>query len=180
MSRVLGPVLLVGVWLALWGEITVVNVASGVLAVIAVSLVVRRTPERHDVNPIGLARLLAVFCWRLVSSSATVVVTVLAPTPERRRSGVVRVRLTHSSPVVAAIVADAISLTPGTLTLDTRYPLDANGRRDRSVPPTLYVHVLGLDDPEQVRDDIRGLEQLVLSAVSPSASAAPAAVGGDT
>jgi len=109
-------------------------------------------------------RLLAIFVWRLVTSSATVVLAVLAPTPARLRSGVVGVGLSQPSPLVAAIVADAISLTPGTLTLESRYSDDES---HDTVPPVLYIHVLGLSDPAAIRADVRRLEQLVVSAITP-------------
>ncbi|MFN3218174.1 MAG: Na+/H+ antiporter subunit E [Acidimicrobiales bacterium] len=163
MNRLLSPLFVLVAWLALWGEVTLVNVGSGVAVVAIIGLVFRRMPPRHTVHPLALLRLLAVFVWRLVSSSATVVVTVLAPTPERLRSGVVRVELSHPSPLLATIVADAISLTPGTLTLDARYPDDGAP----GAPPTLFIHVLGLGDPDAVRDDVWRLERLVVSAITP-------------
>jgi multicomponent Na+:H+ antiporter subunit E len=90
---------------------------------------------------------------------------VLAPTPARLRSGVVGVSLSHPSSLVATIVADAISLTPGTLTLEARYADD--DETAATTPPVLYIHVLGLADPEAIRDDVQRLEQLVVAAVTP-------------
>jgi len=157
-------------WLAMWGEISAVNVVSGIGVVAIVSLFFRRAPDRsYSLRPLGIIRLLAIFVWRLITSSANVVVTVLAPTPARLRSGVVGVQLSHPSPLVAAIVADAISLTPGTLTLEARYPDEQSDQQPtRREPPTLFIHVLGLDDPEAVRADVRVLERLVLAAVTPN------------
>jgi hypothetical protein len=34
----------------------------------------------------------------------------------------------------------------------------------------LYIHVLGLSDPAAIRDDVRRLERLVVSAVTPNGS----------
>ncbi len=164
MTRLLSPLFVLLVWLALWGEVTVVNVVSGLAVVGVIGLVFRPVPPRHTVHPLALIRLVAVFVWRLLSSSATVVVTVLAPSPARLRSGVVGVELSHPSPLVATIVADAISLTPGTLTLDVRYGDDDPAE---AAPPVLYIHVLGLSDPDAIRDDVWGLERLVVSAVTP-------------
>ncbi|MCZ7627831.1 MAG: Na+/H+ antiporter subunit E [Microthrixaceae bacterium] len=107
---------------------------------------------------------MAVFMVRLVTSSAAVVATVLAPTPARLRSGVVAVRLSQDSALVATIVADAISLTPGTLTLEAR-------RVGSSI--MLFIHVLGLGDPDEIRADVEGLEELVLRAVTPWGSDRP-------
>ena len=164
MRRLTAPVLLLVAWLALWGEISVINLLGGVaVAAMVWLLFVRGSRRVYRIRPIGLMRLLVVFVWRLVTSSATVVRTVIAPTPARLRSGVVGVPLSDPSPLVASIVADAISLTPGTLTLEVRYP----GNGDRSRPPSLYIHVLGLSDVDELRDDVRGLERLVLSAITP-------------
>ena len=153
------------VWLALWGEVSAVNVVSGILVVAILAVLFRPEPRAHTLHPFALVRLVAVFVWRLVSSSATVELAVLAPTPARLRSGVVGVPLTHPSPLVATIVADAISLTPGTLTLEARYP-NGDGSSPTE-PPTLYIHVLGLSDPTAIRDDVRKLERLVVSAITP-------------
>jgi multicomponent Na+:H+ antiporter subunit E len=153
------------VWLALWGDASPVNVVSGVLVVAILAVLFRPEPRAHRLHPFALVRLLAVFVWRLLSSSATVVLAVLAPTPARLRSGVVGVPLSHPSTLVATIVADAISLTPGTLTLEARYAHDDGS--SPSEPPVLYIHVLGLADPAAIRDDVRKLERLVVSAITP-------------
>jgi multicomponent Na+:H+ antiporter subunit E len=163
VKRLIPTLFLLVVWLALWGEISVVNVASGVLVVAILALLFRPEPRQHRLHTLALIRLVAVFVWRLLSSSATVVLAVLAPTPARLRSGVVGVSLSHPSTLVATIVADAISLTPGTLTLEARYAADASPE----TPPVLYIHVLGLADPDAIRDDVRRLERLVVSAVTP-------------
>lgn len=165
MNRFIPRLFALVVWLALWGEVSVVNVVSGVLVVGILALLFRPEPRGHTLHLVALVRLLAVFAWRLVSSSATVVLAVLAPTPARLRSGVVGVELSHPSSLVATIVADAISLTPGTLTLEARYAHDDGSVA--SVPPVLYIHVLGLADPAAIRDDVRRLERLVVSAVTP-------------
>lgn len=164
MNRLVPTLFILVVWLALWGEVSVVNVASGVLVVVVLALLFRPEPRGHTLHPLALVHLLAVFVWRLLSSSATVVAAVLAPTPARLRSGVVGVGLSHPSTLVATIVADAISLTPGTLTLEARYDEDGSSE---SVPPVLYIHVLGLSDPAAIRDDVRRLERLVMSAITP-------------
>lgn len=164
MNRLLPPALVFVVWIALWGELTWANAASGLVVVVLIGYLIRPTPRAHVVHPVSLVRLLAVFLGRLVTSSAAVVFTVLVPTSTRLRSGVVAIRLSQDSALVATIVADAISLTPGTLTLDAR-PEDS--------VIVLYVHVLGLDDPDDIRTDVAGLERLVLSAVTPKNTTTP-------
>lgn len=182
MSRLIPPLFVLVVWLALWGEISAANIASGILVVALIGLIIRPVPRRHTLHPLAIVRLLGVFIWRLVSSSTVVVLAVLAPTPARLRSGVVGVPLSQHSQLVATIVSDAISLTPGTLTLEARYADYGDSDDDLSPsghPPILYIHVLGLDDPEAIRTDVRRLEELVVSAVTPSEQPAKNDSGND-
>lgn len=160
MRRWVAPAALLVVWLMLWGEVSVANLASGVLVVgLLWALVPRlRRAPRHRFHPWGIVLVVVDLGVRLVLSSLQVIRTVLTPTPDRLRSGVVAVPLRSSSPLVATVVADLITLTPGTLTLDVR-----------TSPPEVVVHVLGLDDPDTVRDEVAELEALVLRAVEPLA-----------
>lgn len=151
----LAPILLV-VWLLLWGEPSVGNITSGVI-VIAVLLVVfqqGRRAHRHRISPVGTLKLIARFLRDLVVSSVTVVLAVLAPSPRRRRAGVVAVPLTCDSPLVLKTVSDLLCLTPGSLTVE----IDLH-------PTVLYVHVLGLDDPDHIRREVQALERRVLAAL---------------
>lgn len=79
----------------------------------------------------------------LVQSAWTVARQVLAPTITAR-PGVIAVPLTARRDVEIATLANLITLTPGTMSIDV-----AN---DRS---TLYVHVMLLDDPDAVLADIK-------------------------
>ena len=76
-------------------------------------------------------------------------------------AGIVAVPLRGCSDAVATLIADAISLTPGTLTLEVR--------RD---PLTLYVHALDTRDVEQVQRDVRTLEVLAVRAFGDDAALA--------
>jgi multicomponent Na+:H+ antiporter subunit E len=68
------------------------------------------------------------------------------------RPGIVGVPLRAESDIEVLLVANLISLTPGTLSIDL-----SDDRR------TLYVHVMFLDDPDRFRQSITtGLEQRVL------------------
>jgi multicomponent Na+:H+ antiporter subunit E len=58
---------------------------------------------------------------------------------------------------IVTVVANAVTLTPGTLTVDVHEPGD-------DTPPTIYVHVLQFDDVESVRRDVLRLEQLAVRA----------------
>lgn len=160
LSRLLPPAMLLVVWIGLQGAPSVGNLVAGSLVVAAVTLIAGRRPRRHVVHPWGTVRFAAVFVKRLVASTWAVAITALRPTTERVRAGVVACPLVNQTPLVATIVADAITLTPGTLTLDVR-----------TDPTVLYVHVLGLGDPEDVRADVEELERLVVGAVEPRPAA---------
>jgi multicomponent Na+:H+ antiporter subunit E len=78
--------------------------------------------------------------------------TVIAPR-DRIRSGIIAVPLQGCSDAVATLIADAISLTPGTLTLEVRRE-----------PLTLYVHALDVRDIIGLQREVRTLEVLAVKA----------------
>jgi multicomponent Na+:H+ antiporter subunit E len=97
------------------------------------------------------ARLLAYFLVELVRSNLRVLWDVVTP-GHISRPGIVGIPLSAQSDLEILLVANLISLTPGTLSIDL-----AEDRR------TLFVHVMFLDDPEAFRKGIQnGLERLVL------------------
>jgi multicomponent Na+:H+ antiporter subunit E len=87
-------------------------------------------------------------------SNIAVLRVVLSPRP-RVRSGVIAVptELTHA--VALTMLANMITLTPGTLTLDIS--------EDRRY---LFVHTLNLDDPEDVKREIRMAFEVYLRELS--------------
>ena len=89
--------------------------------------------------------------WELVLSNLRVAWDVLTPRAYRR-PGVIAVPLEASTDVEITLLANLVTLTPGTLSLDVS--------PDRRV---LYVHGMFVDEPEQVRSDIKqGFERRVL------------------
>lgn len=149
-------------WLAMWGDISVPNILSGIVAVAVVLWVSSALPTsavRHRLHPVALARLFGHFVRLLVLSNWTLVKTSLHPTPTALRSAIVAAPLRQRSPLVSTIVANFISLTPGTLTLDVRL--------DEPDDPVLYLHVLGFTDVEAARADVAEVERWVLAAVTP-------------
>ncbi|MGA1629270.1 MAG: Na+/H+ antiporter subunit E [Ilumatobacteraceae bacterium] len=142
-------------WIALWGEVSVANVVSGVVVVAIVGwLFVHDRPRRYVMRPVPALRLLLHVLVSLVGSSVRVVFAVLFPTRERVATSVQSVALQQGSVFVGAVVANAITLTPGTMSLDL----------DESTL-VLSVHVLGRVDPDEFRRDVLQLEDLVARAV---------------
>lgn len=146
------------VWVGLWGSVTAANVLGG-LAVAVLVLVLLPVPavgEQGPVRTLPLLRYLAFFAWELVRASLIVVWQVLRLRGELRQA-VIAVDAVGASDRLLTVVANSISLTPGTLTLEVD--------RERSV---LYVHVLDVGGPqgvEQARRSIERLERLAILAL---------------
>lgn len=93
------------------------------------------------------------FLWDLLVSSLYVAWDVITPRLYSR-PGIISVPLDAKTDVEILTVANLISLTPGTLSLD----VSADRRK-------LYIHVMFLDDPEALRRDLKaGIERRILEA----------------
>jgi multicomponent Na+:H+ antiporter subunit E len=179
VSRVLGrPGLLLwltAVWVALWGSLTAANVLGGLLLA-AVLLALPLSGGDAAAGPAGLLRpgallrFVGAFAVDLVRASLEVVALVLRPRVQLRQA-VVAVPVTGASDALLTVLANSISLTPGTLTLEV----------DRA-RGTLYVHVLqvgeGPDAVERVRRDILALERRAIRAVGSADARAAVGPGG--
>lgn len=164
MRRILIVAWLTTLWVILWRDLTVANVLSGLLIGVLIEL---SKPWRalgqkhHSIRPGALAVFVAYFAWKLVEANVVLAREVLTPR-NSIETGVIAVRLGPCSDLVVAIVANAISLTPGTLTLEVRI----------EDVPTLYVHVLHLHDVGAARADVEKLTDLV-NAAFPTESVVP-------
>ncbi|MBW3644194.1 MAG: Na+/H+ antiporter subunit E [Actinobacteria bacterium] len=161
---------LVAVWVALWEQVSPANVASGLVVALVVLTLFPLGPRDRSarVRPAAALRFLVYFAWKLVEASAIVAWEVVTPR-NRINEGIVAIPIRGVSDVVITVVANAISLTPGTLTLEAR----------RS-PAVLYVHVLHLRDVEEVRRETLHLEALAIRAFGPPEVAAALASEGDS
>jgi len=95
--------------------------------------------------------LMVFFLVELVISNFKVLWDIVTPS-HFNRPGIIGVPLTASSDLEIFIVANLISLTPGSLSVDLS--------GDRKI---LYVHIMFLNDPEKTKHSIKtGLERRVL------------------
>lgn len=150
-------VVLFVLWIGLWGELTVANVLSGVVTVgLVLWLFPLQHQMRHRVHPLALVAFLVKLLWALVVSSVKVALAVIAPTEARTRTQIVEVPLTTESEFVASVMANSITLTPGTMTIEVS-----------PAPMTLTVHVLGFGDHESFLAEMAALERQILAAFEP-------------
>lgn len=148
---------LVLVWVALWGEVTVANLLSG-LAVATVLIAAFPTAGPRAGLPVRVLpalHFLGYFLVKLVEANLMVAWEVVTPR-NRINEGIVRVPLRQPSDALTTLVANAVTLTPGTLTVEVE--------RTAGGVCALYVHVLHLRTVEAVRRDILTLEYLAVRA----------------
>ncbi len=149
--------LLAVVWCFLGGAISLANFLMGLLMG-TLTLVVFRPffPWRPD--PLRLLRKIPAFLCYIPRflyevAKANLQVAYLALHPKMPiRPGIISFATRHRSPLGTTTLANSITLTPGTLTMD----VSPDGR-------TLYIHTLDIAHPEEVREGIRrGLEDYTL------------------
>jgi multicomponent Na+:H+ antiporter subunit E len=146
------------VWVALWGDISVMTVVGGFIVATVGCLVFPLPPLRLElrVRPLPLLWLVARFAADVVVSSVQVSWVVLRP---RRplRNAVVEVNLRTPSDFVLTLVAEMTCLIPGSLVVEAR----------RSTH-TLFLHVLDVGDgagAERFRQSVLGLEARLVRAL---------------
>lgn len=158
-------VLLAAVWVLLWGELTTLNVVSGVVVAVAVLAVFPLPPIERParIRPLGLVRLTARFGYDLLVASVQVAVLALR-FGHQPRSAVIEVRLRSRSDLLLTLTAELVSLVPGSLLIETSHP--------RSV---LFLHVLGVGDAaavERARRNALEQERRVVEAFATAADLA--------
>ena len=146
------------VWVLLWGTWSWANLISGILVslIVLAVLPLPAVTEGRGVRPLALARLVAYIARDLVVSSVEVSKLALTPGP-RVTSAVLAVHLETRSDLIITVVAEALSLVPGSVIVEIDSP---NG--------TLYVHVLGVRDAagaERFRRQALHLEELTRRAL---------------
>lgn len=145
MRYLLTNAILAMAWAALTGDVTLSNLIVGfVLGYGVLSLQQDPTgPSNYFRKGYQFVRLAAHFIHALVLSSFRVAHDVVTP-QYFSRPGIVAVPLDAKSDFEIMLLANMVSLTPGSLSID----VSADRR-------TLYVHVMFVDDVESVRKDIK-------------------------
>jgi multisubunit Na+/H+ antiporter MnhE subunit len=152
-----GPMVwLTALWLVLWRSTSPGAIVTGIALAIALTWVVRRSDdnrEHHRVRPLALLRYFGHMVFALVQSNVALAWEVLTPT-DYTKPGLLEVQLPPSSELVLTVIANSITLTPGTMTLGLR-----------AETSTLVIHVLHLRDVDEARAEIEELHRLVSAAL---------------
>jgi multicomponent Na+:H+ antiporter subunit E len=139
-------------WMALTGQFTPVNFAAGfILSALLLRLVLHssETPKYFR-RVTSTFTFILFYLWELLLANLRVAVSVLSPRM-RLSPMVVAIPLKDQSDLSITLLANLITLTPGSLSLDV-----SNDRR------VLYVHTMHARDVEQYRQEIKALEARVL------------------
>lgn len=149
--------LLAALWAAVTGAITVPNLALGaVVAAIALWLIRDRvSPRKGRGRAVRIASLAFLFLRELALSAINVAVWTLRPgLREKLRPAIIAFPLTVDRDLEITLLANLITLTPGTLSVDVS--------DDRK---WLFVHALDCKDPESLKQTIAvGFERKILEA----------------
>lgn len=141
-------------WALLTGKVSVGNLALGfVLGYFSLTLLYPSTGKKNSYfqKTIQGVHFALFFVKELIVSSYRVAIDIVKPLP-LMRPGVIGIPLYAETDLEITMLANIISLTPGTLSLDVS--------PDRK---TLYIHAMYVINPDDLRKEIKdGLERRLL------------------
>ena len=173
---------LVLVWMLLWGTWSWANLISGTVLALAVTVLLPLPPVVGGtrLRPVGLAVFLGYFLVDLVRSAALVAWQTLRP-GAIGYSAIIRVQMRTDSDLLLTIVAESLTLVPGSVVID----MD----RERRTLSLHILHVRDLEDVERRRAAVLAEEKRVvrafgspdeIAALAHAPGAAPARTGRGT
>lgn len=152
-TRFLSNLLLSFIWVALTGNFTLLNFLFGFLLSFLIMWVISKN-RREDVYFSRGPKLIAFiffFLYELAKANIQVAYDVMTPR-FYMKPGIIKIPLTAKSDLEITLLANLITLTPGTLSLDVS--------DDKKV---LYVHAMYVKDKQAFIDDIKnGFEKRLL------------------
>jgi multicomponent Na+:H+ antiporter subunit E len=141
------------IWIALTGTLSVVNFLFGfALSFLIMWIISTSQPNRKYFRVIpNIISFVFYFLYELIKANIHVAYDVITPT-FYMKPGIISVPLDVTTDLEITLLANIISLTPGTLSLDVS--------NDRKV---LYVHAMYIKDKEEFIKDIKnGFERRLL------------------
>lgn len=146
-------IVLAFLWSALTGQFALENLITGFLLGYVVLYLMRGVfgGGQYFSKGAQVVRFVLFFSWELIIANVRVARDVLRPGPLRLQPRVIAVPVDLHSAVPLTLLANVLSLTPGTLSLDIS--------DDKK---TLFVHAINSPDEEQTVLEIKnGFEKLV-------------------
>lgn len=156
MKLVVIAVVFAIVWAAVTGSLSPLNLVLGFLLGLLAVWIIRRdfVGGRTVFRPLRLLSLAILFIKELAMSAWRVAVLVASPKMDLK-PGIFAFPLTVDRDIEITLLANLITLTPGTLSVDVS--------EDRRF---LYVHALDCSDPVGTKRDIAGgFERKILEAL---------------
>ncbi|MEM8551660.1 MAG: Na+/H+ antiporter subunit E [Pseudomonadota bacterium] len=158
MATILINVLFALAWCAVTGTFSALNLAFG-FVLGGITLIVIRDQIgaiTHFRRFLGSVALAVSFLTELIKSSVNVAIIVLSP-GRKLKPAIIAFPLDVKSPAEITLLANLITLTPGTLSMDVS--------EDQS---TLYIHAIDAADPTEVINDIKtGFERRIKEVFNP-------------
>ncbi len=156
MSLYVVQLLFVAVWLAVTGSLTLANIIFAlIVSTLALWLIRRQLPggRNHWLRLGRVLSLVLLFFKELALSAWKVAVMVTRPKLDVQ-PGIFAYPLTVTTDFEITLLANLITLTPGTLSVDVS--------SDRKM---LYVHAIDCSDIETAKNDIKnGFEKKIMEA----------------
>jgi multicomponent Na+:H+ antiporter subunit E len=149
----LANLLLALAWGAMTGSFTLTNLLFGFALGYLILLATNRIlgPSRYHGKLVRVLAFIGFYIVEVIKANLRVAYDVVTPT-FHTRPGIIAVPLDAKTDLEITLLANLVTMTPGTLSIDVS--------ADRKV---LYVHAMFVDDPDVVRDELkRGLERRVL------------------
>ncbi len=153
MKLFLSNIILALLWALLSGDISQFSLITGfVLGYLVLCMMATQSSEKSYFRKVRqTVEFALVFLRELAVSTWRVAYDILTPT-HYMKPGVIAFPLEAKSDAEITLLANVITLTPGTLSLDVS--------EDRK---TLYIHAMYIDDPDELRREIKeGLEKKLL------------------
>lgn len=144
MNRVFSNVLLALAWVLMSATISIENFIAGlVLGALMISLLPPKGDEkRYGWKMLKVLSFLGYFTVEVVKANLRLIRFVFGPTAIMRPA-IVRVPVNLNSDLAITILANVLTLTPGTLSLDITESRDA-----------IFVHVIDTESPEILRREV--------------------------
>ncbi len=161
LRRLVTVAALVAAWCALWGEVSVANLLSGVIVAVLVSAAGIGTAGRGGIRPLPLARFVGLVAVDLVISTITVAREILTPT-DYTDEAIIAVPVPAETRSHLLLLIVAVTLTPGTAVVDA----DPDGGM-------LYLHLLHADGRDATTVHVQELADLACRALPVPPDAVP-------